>query len=270
MTEKNAKSATLRYFGSQMRMWRQRAGITRERLAAEVGYSVETISSVEQGRRMPQPSLLEAADDVLGAGGLLKGGGCFLVREKYPDWFQEYASYEAEAVALGLYEPMAMPGLFQTEEYARAVYAGSCPPLDDEAVELSVRARIERQAILVRPKPPCVSVVVEEGVLRRRIGGTEVMKGQIRRLMESAQWRNVTMQVMPTERDMHPGLAGAMVLLESAEHRNFAYLEGQRGSLLISDPDDVSVLTQRFGIIRAQALSPDESMRLMDQVAQEL
>lgn len=96
------------------------------------------------------------------------------------------------------------------------------------------------------------------------------MKEQILRLCECANMRNITLQVMPTRGDSHPGMAGPMVLIETADHRHLAYLEAQQSSLLISDVDDVSVLAQRFGIIRARALSPVESLRLMEQAAGEL
>ncbi|KAF4410966.1 helix-turn-helix domain-containing protein [Streptomyces lycii] len=267
MVEKNASSGTLRYFGSQMRLWRQRAGMSRERLAEELGYSVETISSVEQGRRIPQPSVIEAMDDVLGAGGLLKGGAPFLVREKYPDWFQDYARYEAQAVWLDIYENHVIPGLLQTEDYARAVFRSSSPPLDDAEIERRVESRLSRQSLLNRAPTAALGFVIEAVALHRPIGGASVMRQQLSKLVECAELRNVAIQIMPTERESHAGLAGAMYLLETPEQQQLAYTEGQGDcSFLVSDRKMVSELRQRYGTIRAQALTPEDSMSLLERL----
>ena len=271
MANGDSTSGTLRYFGSQLRLWRTKAGLSREQLAEAIGYSLAMVQSVELGRRMPQHSFIDAADDVLGAGGMLTAGATHLMRERVPNWFQDYLLVEGEALSFGIYQCMVVPGLIQTEAYARAVYLDSCPPLTDEEIDDQVAVRLKRQEIWGRVRPPMVSIVLEEAALRRIVGGPEVMKGQIQRLMEFAQWRNAALQVMPTDNSgPHPGISGPITLVESVEHRNLVYVEYQGGGILISEAEDVSVLVQRFGMIRAKALTPDASLRFLEGLAEEL
>jgi transcriptional regulator with XRE-family HTH domain len=263
-------SGVLRVFGHQLKLLRERADLSRPEFGQMVGYAPTTIAAYEQGRRIAQPEFVKQADELLNAGGVLVAAVEELGRQRFPAFFRDFAMLEAEALGLGLYECMAVPGLLQTEAYARAVFSAGCPPLSDEEIEARVAARLDRQRLLTRVPPVVMSVVIEENVLRRLVGGPDVMKEQIQRLCECAEMRNITLQVMPTRSGWHPGIAGPIVLIETADHRHLAYLEAQRSSLLISDADDVSVLAQRFGIIRARALSPAESLRLMEQAIGEL
>ncbi|OEV02884.1 helix-turn-helix domain-containing protein [Streptomyces oceani] len=262
----DSASTTLKYFGSQLKLLRTRASLSRAELADRAGYSESTIASVEQGRRVPQQELIERVDEALAAGGLLRAGGAYLVEARFPSWFQDFALLEADAVSLYLYSNHIIPGLLQTQDYARAVISGSCPPPDDEETDRRIAARIDRQNLLTRRPLPVLGFVLEEVVIRRPIGGPTVLKAQLERLAECARMRHISLQVMPTERESHAGLEGPMVLLETPERRNLAYIEGQRGSFLISEKEEVSVLTQRYGILRAQALDPEESLALVDRV----
>jgi transcriptional regulator with XRE-family HTH domain len=270
MANGDSTSGTLRYFGSQLRLWRVKAGLSREQLAEAIGYSLATVQSVELGRRMPQQSFIDAADDVLGAGGMLTAGATHLARERVPNWFQDYLLVESEAVSFGIYECMVVPGLFQTEAYVRAINLESCPPLTDPEIDERVAVRLKRQEIWGRARPPMASGVLEEAALRRIVGGPEVMKGQVLQLIELAQRRNIALQVMPTDSGTHPGISGPITLVESVDHRNLAYVEYQGGGILISEAEDVSVLAQRFGMIRAKALTPEESLRFLEGLGEEL
>ncbi|GAA2503956.1 helix-turn-helix transcriptional regulator [Streptomyces thermolineatus] len=263
-------SATLKYFGSQLKLFRQRAGLTREQLGAQVGYSEAMVAAIEQGRRFPQQELIDRADEALDAGGMLKAGGPYLVRCRYPTWFHEFALLEADAVSMCSYEAHVMPGLLQTEEYARAVISAACPPLEEEEIEQQVSARLDRQRLLERRPLPVLGFVIEEVILRRPLGGRTVLREQLRRLHECANMRHVSVQIMPTMQEVHTGLDGPMVLLETPERRTLAYVEGQNGSFLVSDPNNVGALALRYGTLRAQALSPGESANLIEQVAGEL
>jgi transcriptional regulator with XRE-family HTH domain len=262
-------ATTLRYFGGQMKPFRNRAGLSRAELGDRTGYSEATVASIEQGRRMPQQEFVEKTDRILGADGLLRAGLPYLLQSRYPTWFRDFALLEADAVSLYSYENHAMPGLLQTEEHVRAVISARCPPLNGEEIENRIAARVDRQKLLER-EPCCVlGFVIEEVVLRRPIGGREVHRRQLRRLLECAEMRNVSVQIMPTRRETHMGLDGPFALLETPDGRNMAYSEGQSGSFLVSDRKRVSVLAQRYGIIRAQALPPEESAHLIEQAAGE-
>lgn len=141
---------TWRYCGNQIKLWRTRAGITREQLAEEAGYSEDTIKSVEQGRRRASAHLLHVADAMFGAEGMVTAALAFLQPEKYPARTQEFMELEAAAISLQSYQPLLIPGLLQTPEYARALMKDSCPPLDDDTIEERVAARVERQEKLTR------------------------------------------------------------------------------------------------------------------------
>ncbi|NJP99129.1 helix-turn-helix domain-containing protein [Streptomyces zingiberis] len=270
MAKRYGSSGTLRYFGSQMRLWRQRAGMSREELAEEVGYSAEMIRSVEQGRRIPQPKVIERVDDLLRADGMLKAGAVFLNRDRYPVYAVDFVQHEADAVSLCCYESHFIPGQLQTEGYARALLAAHCPPLDDETIEQRVAARLERQTVLTRKPPVALCFVIEEIALRRPVGGAQCMRDQLRHLLTIGAMRHVAIQVMPTDIGAHAGLNGPMALLETADHHRFAYVEAQVGSQLLSDPDDVALIAERYAMLRTQALNTEESARFIERVVGEL
>ncbi|GAA3052778.1 transcriptional regulator with XRE-family HTH domain [Streptomyces olivoverticillatus] len=264
------RSATMRMFGSQLMGWRRRAGVSREQLAQEAGYSVDMVKSVKQGRRKPPLQLIDAAELLCKAGGLLRDAAEHIVQSKFPDWFEEYARYEAECASLGLYENQLIPGLFQTEEYARAVFRCNRPPLDDEEIEAGVEARLERQQLLCRTPAAVISLVLEQVTLERWIGGREVMLGQLRHLLKLAELRNIDLQIMPTRRETHAGLAGSMRCLETRDHELLVYSGMQKGSVLLSGPKEVSDLNMRYAILRSQALTPEDSTRLLEKTLGEL
>jgi transcriptional regulator with XRE-family HTH domain len=260
---------TWRYCGNQIKLWRMNAGVSREELGKEAGYAYEAVKSMEQGRRKPTPRLLEVADEMCGARGLLLAGQAYLKPEKFPSYSQDYMRYEAEAITLSWYETQFIPGVLQTEVYARALLSAYCPPLDDETIEERVAARLERQSLLEK-QTKAFNFVIEEAALRRRFGGAEAQTRQVHHLLEVGSRRNVTIQVMPTNEGFHPGLRGPFVLLETPEHEHLAYEEGQTTGVLYADPDKVSVIMRRHDMILRKALNPEESARYISKLAEEL
>ncbi|NBM19674.1 helix-turn-helix transcriptional regulator [Streptomyces sp. GC420] len=265
-----------RVIGRQLRLLRERVGFTQRELGDRLGYSEDLIRSVECGRRTPRPELLDAADDLLGAGGLLRAAKEDLERAKtrarvrHPTWFKDYARLEREAVELHDYSSLALPGLLQTEDHARAVFTSRQPLLPDDVVEQRVIARLERQEILTRWPPPLTTFTIEESVLRRPIGGRAVHREQLRRLLETAALRSVELHVMPTERPEHPSLGGPFILLTPKGRHQVGYLEIQNTSKLVTDPEEVRILAARYGSIRGQALNPRESLTLVEKTLGEL
>ncbi|MGW7007719.1 Scr1 family TA system antitoxin-like transcriptional regulator [Streptomyces sp. NPDC054933] len=259
-----------RYCGNQVKLWRMRAGVSRESLGEKAGYEYESVKSMEQGRRRPSLRLLEIADEMCGAQGLLLAAREYLKPERFPARTLEFMQLEGDAIAIHSYEPLLIPGLLQTEEYARALMGNSCPPLDDETIEERVAARLQRQEKL-RDKPKVAfGFVIYEAALRTSVGGPEVMRRQLNRLLEVGELRNVSIQVLPVGRGAYSGLGGSLVLLETAEHDHYALVEGQRTSVLHSTSETISALTQRHGMIRMQALSAEESAQFIKKVAEEL
>ncbi|MBH5336468.1 helix-turn-helix transcriptional regulator [Streptomyces pactum] len=258
-----------RYCGNQIKLWRTRANVTRQQLAKEANYGYDSVRSMEQGRRKPTLRLLEIADEMCGAHGLLLAAQDYLKPEKFREYAREFIEYEAEALTLNWYEPLLIPGLLQTEEYARALIGGNCPPLDDETVEVRVAARLERQAVLDKPTR-AFGFVIGEAALREQVGGREVHRRQMRRLIEVGERRHVCVQVMRFCRSFHPGLLGSFVLLETPDHEQLAYIEGQETGMLLDDRAKVSVIRQRHDMILQRALGPEESACFIGELAEEL
>ncbi|MER5464758.1 helix-turn-helix transcriptional regulator [Streptomyces sp. NPDC002668] len=259
-------SGLLHVFGRQLKRFRVRAGLERPEFGSHKGYSGATIASFEQGRRIPPPRFIDKADEVLDAGGVLQEMKEEVERAQYPAFFRDSARLEAEAVELHVYATQAVPGLLQSEEYARAVFAMRRPLLDENTVAQRVVARLARQEILSRKPLPTVSFVIEETVLRRPLGGPSVMQGQLEQLLLSGQQRNVEVQVMPTEREEHAGLAGPFTLIETKEGRRIAYVEAHKDSRLYTERKSVREIEEQYGILRAQALTPRESLILVEKL----
>ncbi|MCP9208240.1 helix-turn-helix domain-containing protein [Streptomyces sp. NEAU-Y11] len=264
------RSAFLKGFGKQLKLLRERAGLTQAELASRVGYSTEQVASVECGRRIPKPELIDKADEVLEAGGLLKAMKEEAVLARYPAFFRDAARLEAEAVEVQIYAHQAVPGLLQTEEYARAVFGMRRPLLDEEVVAQRVAARMARQEIFsVRPAP-LLGFVIEESVLRKPFGGRQVLRGQLEQLLLIGEKRNVEIQVMPLSREDNAGVDGPLTLMTPKGGEQLAYVECQGQSTLLTDRDEVHAMAARYGIIRAQALTPRESATFIEKLLGEL
>ncbi|WP_329318816.1 helix-turn-helix domain-containing protein [Streptomyces sp. NBC_01262] len=257
-----------RYCGNQVKLWREGAGVTREQLAQESNYGYDTVKSMELGRRRPTLRLLEVADGMCGAHGKLLAAQEFLRPEPFPSYSMSFVRDEAEAIARYEYEAQHIPGLLQTEEYARELMATHWPPLGEETIEERVAARLERQSLLRQPTKS-FSFVIEEAALRRQFGGEGAYQRQLEQLLAVGEQRNVTVQAMLTARGLHAGLYGPFVLLETPEHKRLAYEEGQITGVLYDDPDKVSTIARRHDMIARQALGLEESARFIRKLAEE-
>ncbi|MEU7580588.1 helix-turn-helix transcriptional regulator [Streptomyces sp. NPDC041068] len=264
--EYESGSGILHVFGRQLKLCRERAGLDPAELGTRTGCSASTIASFEQGRRIPPPKFIDKADEVLDAGGVLKAGKEEVGRAQYPAFFRDAARLEAKAAALHVYATKAVPGLLQTEEYARAVFGMWRPLLDEETIGQRVAARLARQEIFARMSLPTVSFVIEEFVLRRPLGGWPVMRGQLEQILLHGHRRNVEIQVMPIEREEHAGLEGPFTLIETREGQRIAYVEGHKDSRLYTERRSVREIEEEYGILRAQALTPRESLALVEKL----
>jgi transcriptional regulator with XRE-family HTH domain len=260
-------SDSLKTFGAVVKGFRKRAGLTQEELAERVRYSVQTVASVEQGRRFPTLEYVKRAEEVLDAVGILTRAAQHLSRQPgLASWFRQWAKLESTAISLSTYECRLIPGLLQTEAYARTLFVNQLPPLGDEQIEAQWVARAERQKLLWERPNTAFSFILEEHLFLRRTGGVGVTRELIGHVLELANLRNVEVQVMPQVRESHAGLDGPMQLLETPENRWFAYNEGQRGGLFVSDPKEVSVLQMRYARMRSQALALEDSVSLLQRM----
>lgn len=256
--------AFLKCFGRQLKLLRERAELTQAELGSRIGYGADHVASVERGRRIPKPEMIDEADRVLEAGGLLSAMKDEVARARYPAFFRDAARLEAEAVELYVYDTHIVNGLLQTEDYARAVFRMRRPLLDEDTVEERLTARMARQEIFHHRPSPTLSFIVEEPVLRRPLGGIPVLRGQLEHLLLIGQRRNVEIQVMPCDREDHAGLGGPFTLLSPKGGEQVAYIEGQEHSTTVTVRDEVRAIAARHGIIRAQALTPCESLTFIE------
>ncbi|WSY97040.1 helix-turn-helix domain-containing protein [Streptomyces sp. NBC_00873] len=260
-------SDSLRTFGAFVQALREHAGFSREEFGDLVRFSKHTVASIEQGRRMPDRDFVERAEAALGNTGALRKAAPHLTRQAgLASWFRQWARVETTAISLYTYECRVVPGLLQTEAYARAVSLDVPPLPDPEELEDRIAARLARQELLaVTRKPPTAfSFIVEQAVLERWTGGEAVTRELYDHLAEllASNW-NVELQIMPTRRPSHAGMDGPMQLAETPDNRWFAYSEGQQNGRLIANAKEISLLQQRYAKLRSQALTPEDSLGLL-------
>src|SRR5580693_10172333 len=259
-------------FGAELRYYRTRAGLSQKDLASRANVSHDVISKIETGERPPAedfPPRLDAVPDLDTRGALtrlwdhLKKGQ----KQRLHGWFQEWADIEAQATVLRWYEPLVVPGLLQTEDYARAILSarpdGNVDDLDEQ-----VAARLARQAVLDRPNAPQLWCVLDEGVLHRAIGGSKVMRSQLYRLAEVAEHTRTTIQVIRAA-GVHAGLLGGFIIADLDARPLVAYLETAAKGHVTDSPSAAAHLALSFDRLRAEAESWASSRDLIRKVAEE-
>ncbi|MFE9478307.1 Scr1 family TA system antitoxin-like transcriptional regulator [Streptomyces spororaveus] len=250
--------------GEQVAVCRVARGLTQKELGKRVGLQEESIASIEQGRRPLMPDVAELMDQILELPGVLAVAAHKMPQiDVIPPWAEPLINLEQRAAALSSYQNQVVPGLLQTKAYAEAVFRSRLPLYTDGEVADQTAARLDRQTTLRREKPMLASFVIWEPLLTCPIGGPEVLDEQTRHLLGCSDLAGVSIQVLPLARTLHPALDGPFVLLETPEHQHIAYIESQRGSLVVSDLDEVSILAQRYAMLRTQPLNPEETRDLL-------
>ncbi|MGX9888464.1 helix-turn-helix domain-containing protein [Streptomyces sp. NPDC002276] len=266
MNSKKNRS-TMRLLGSQVKAARMAAGLTQRQLAERAMVDEETIASIEQGRRRLMIGLAKTLDLILDTKGTLAAGVDNLPDiDQYPLFAEEYMLHERDAIALSWYDALVVPGLLQTEEYARGLLSSRLPAYDEDELETLLAGRISRQEILQRKVPPTMSFVVWEPALLWPNGGREVHREQLHALREYSELPGLSFQIHPLNRTSHAGEAGSFILLETPDHQHLAYTESQRGSQWVSDADEVSILTRKYAMLRTEALTIEDSRSLLDRL----
>jgi transcriptional regulator with XRE-family HTH domain len=248
------------------------AGLSQEQLGQRVGYSAALVGKVETGERAPSPDFAERCDAALPESGGLFGRIHVLARRwdgGYPSWFTGWIEAERRATSLRTWEPLLVPGLLQTDDYARALFVAWRSADTDGELDDLVNARMQRQAILERPKAAGLWAVLDEGVLHRRIGSAKVMQGQLAHLAGMAGRSRVSIQVVPAGTGAHVGLLGAFAIAGFDDRPGIVYMEtpdqGQTTDLL----SVVAKVGETFGTLSAEALPRAASLDLIRKVAEE-
>jgi len=260
--------AALVAFAEELRAHRAQAGISRDELAAKVSYSPSLIAMIETGRRSPSRKLAELLDVVFSLPGTFARLEKRLRDVPFPASFRPFVPHEAEATALRSYENSLVPGLFQTEAYARAVLS-TRPNTALDAIEELVAARLQRQEVLGREEPPLIWSLIDEATLYREVGTPEVMYAQLRHLADLSRRPNVTVQVVPYSAGPHSGLLGAFVIAELDDSPPIAYLETAAEGETVEDPSVLARLALTFDNLRSKALPDVASRDMIVKVAEE-
>ncbi|MEU2425123.1 helix-turn-helix transcriptional regulator [Streptomyces sp. NPDC007851] len=258
--------AVIATVGRQLKLRREAVGMRAAEFGEAVGYGEDMVYKVEGGKRIPRQEYLNRADEVLGAGGLISATWEDVKRVRYPKKVRELAKLEGQAVEIGVYVCNSISGLLQTPEHARALIEAAQPPYSPDDVERMVTARMARRAVFEREPAPSIHFVLEETVLRRPVGGRMVQHQQLEHLLEVGRLRHITLQVMPTATDAHPGLDGRIELLKFPDGTAVGRADGMFNGRPTTDPRQLRVIELQYGTIRAQALSPRESSTFIEQL----
>jgi transcriptional regulator with XRE-family HTH domain len=277
---------TLRHrrLAAELRRLREGAGLTQEDVSERTGKDRSTLYRVENAQQRPQRSTLIQLLDLYGASQDQRAELLALLREvgqkgwmqpyrsDLPEIYSDYISFESEARAVSNYESLFIPGLLQTEDYARAVIRGTLPHASTEQVENRVTARMERQARLSGEAPQHLWAIMDEGAIRRLVGGRAVMREQLARLREAAELPHVTVQVIPYAAGAHPGMPGSFIVLDFPDpaDQSLVYIDSMAGDLFLEDDAEIRRYILMFEHLRAAAMRPDETFTLLAAITQEL
>lgn len=273
----------MRRLAAQLRELREQAGLTQEEVSERTGKDRSTLYSIENAQRRPQRSTLIQLLDVYGVTDPLRGELLAVLKDarqrgwvrpyqaEIPDVYSDYIAFESEARSIANYESLSVPGLLQTEEYARAQLRGIHPHATEHEIDVRVTARLERQPLLIKEDAPKLWVIMDEAVLRRAVGGRKVMRGQIARLREASSLPNVTVQVVPYGAGAHPGMAGSFVILEfpDEDDPSIVYIESAAGGLFLEKVTETRRYMLKFEHLRAAASGLDATAALLEAIASE-
>jgi transcriptional regulator with XRE-family HTH domain len=272
----------LRRLAAELRSLRGAAGLTRDEVSEHTNINPATLYRIETAKVRPQRrTLLALLDKYEVTDEARRAELVALSRDSTQlGWLQDYesvlpeqytafVSFEAEARTVRNYESLFVPGLLQTEDYARAVVAGVQPSLRDDEVERRVETRMRRQNLIRKTSPLDLWAVIDEAVLRREVGGVKVMSGQLQWLADAASEPHITLQVVPFRLGAHSGMHGSFIIMDFPDSADPAlvYLESLTADVFLERDADVYRYATIFEHLRAAALSPTDSVHLIREVA---
>ncbi|MFF4267166.1 Scr1 family TA system antitoxin-like transcriptional regulator [Streptomyces virginiae] len=255
--------------GAELRVARERAGLSQAELGERLFVSGSFIGQLEAGTRRMHLDFARQIDDILDTGGFFLRNCEAAAESKYPDHFAEAAEAEARAREIREYAPQLIPGLLQTEAYAREVFQAGHPTATEETIDELVTNRLARAALLNQPTPPLLWCVLDEAVLRRAGGNPAVRVEALRHIASLMRARRIIVQVLPFSAGLHAAMGGAIKLMSFDDAPPLSYVEGMGTGLLFDDPATVAHHTLTYDLLTANALSPRKSLALIESVAED-
>ncbi|WP_069874824.1 helix-turn-helix domain-containing protein [Streptomyces malaysiensis] len=259
--ELNSYLTTRHFYGSELQRCRSEAEMTLEDLAEKVPFSRSQLHRVEIAETLPMQGLSKALDQLFGTGKHFERL-YELVRQSpeiHPEQYRRRMTVEARARVISEYAGMIVPGLVQTEAYARALFYEANPRATTEEIDELVEARMSRQELLRTSSPPDVSVILDEAAVRRPVGGPEVMREQLARVADLASTPISVVQLLPFAHGAHPLLGGTLTLMLLDDDTAVAYEESIDTGTLLEDPESVTTRQRKYDLLRSHALSPSET-----------
>jgi transcriptional regulator with XRE-family HTH domain len=281
--KRQTPTVRLRRLAAELRALRASSGLTRDEVVERTGINVATMYRIEHARVRPQTRTLRTLLDLYGVDkehqaelvDLLRDarerGWLHAYQSELPEQYMNFIGFEGEARSSWNYESLFVPGLLQTQDYARAVIRGEFPNASRDEVERRVEVRMGRQDVLQNDSPLQLWGIVDEAALRRQVGGQDVMRAQLRHLMEASEPPNVTFQIIPFDVGAHPGMPGSFAFLQfdDAAIPNVIYVDSMAGELFLEEEGDVRRYRLIFEHLRAVAVSPDASRSLIASIVAE-
>jgi len=279
--KRQTPTVRLRRLAAELRKLRSSAGLTQDEVGERTGINVATLYRIEHARVRPQTRTLRTLLDLYGVDEQQQADLVALLRDarqrgwlhayqsELPEQYTTYIGFEGEASSVWNYESLFIPGLLQTEDYARAVIRAVLPWASRDEVERRVEVRMERQDVLRNDNPLELWVIMDEAALQRQVGGRPILQAQLGHLIEAADLPNVTFQVIPFDVGAHAGMPGSFVFMQFGEAAipDVVYIDSMAGDLFLEADADVRRYRLVFEHLRAVAVSPDESRSLVAALA---
>nr|BFD85110.1 helix-turn-helix transcriptional regulator [Streptomyces sp. Xyl84] len=258
-------ASPLDYYGYELRRLREAAGLTQRQLGEIVNYTASLVGQVETARKLPTPAFSERVDAALGTGGLLSRLVELVMRSQLPGWFQQVAELQARSARIYSFEMGMVPGLLQTEAYARAVLGA----LDQSDLDDRTAVRLDRQRIFEKEQPPVYWVILLEAALYLEIDGPETMREQLARLLSFEHHPLINIQVLPFKSGAHAGMTGSFDVYRFATDPTIVYTEGYGSGHPTANPETVKDCSLRYDHLQAAALSLKDSAELIRRVMED-
>ncbi|ARH91098.1 helix-turn-helix transcriptional regulator [Streptomyces lydicus] len=261
----------LQRFGRDIRQVRLARKLTQKHLGKATGYSEGYVSKVESGTLLPRPSekFAKGCDIAFGTGELFAGMLQRIDQGDHPSWFAPYLNLEKKASRILTYETNLVTGIVQTEDFARAVFRVSNPRASAEAIEDKVAARLRRREVFERETPPLLWIIHHEACLRTVVGDAKVMAGQLDHLMTTAASPHIELQIMPFSAGIPATSTMPFTVLRFPDSPTVLYTETRAGGRIHDSEQTVDAALDDYDLLRAHALSPDESLALIKTLLKE-
>ncbi|WP_405585404.1 Scr1 family TA system antitoxin-like transcriptional regulator [Streptomyces sp. NBC_01190] len=264
--EEQPGGSWLHFYGEELKTTREAKGMSLRALASHTTYSFQQVCNVEAARRTPSLAFSREVDAALETGDRFQRILRRVLEDPFPEWFKGAAKEEARAAKVRAYQAQVVHGLFQTEDYARALMQWGLPRMPADRLEIEVAGRMRRQEILTRENPPFIWVILDEPALVRPVGGRSVMVNQLQRLLHEAESPHTVIQVVRLRTENHAGLDGSFTIWGYDDGDDVVYAEGMMSGRIMQGRQNVVSANLSYDLLQAVALDPGKSLNFIRSV----